>query len=172
MPTARSWTDPLVDLGHLLRFRAQTVRRPRATAVSSLVLLGLTLASMIVPALVDGAGAAGRAEQARDYLPSLLTGFLILSVVSAVSSGGGRELLPRDQAAIHPISTTTEHLGALALSPLNFAFLVQTWLAAGRDGLHRRRRLADLPAARPVLDRLHHGAGPGARVDVRDRAPR
>ncbi|CAA9372842.1 MAG: hypothetical protein AVDCRST_MAG60-224 [uncultured Nocardioides sp.] len=131
MPTARSWTDSLADLRHLLRFRAQTVRRPRAAAVAALVLLACTLAAMVVPALVDGAGTGARAEQLRSYLPSMLSGMLVLSIVSAVSSGGGRELIPRDQAAIHPITTTTEHLGALALSPLNLAFLVQTWLLLG-----------------------------------------
>ena len=131
MPTARSWTDSLTDLGHLLRFRGQTVRRPRAAAIAATVLLTITLAAMVVPTWVDGAGLPGRADQVGFYLPSLLTGFLILSVVSSVSSGGGRELLPRDQAAIHPITTTTEHLGALALSPLNFAFLFQVWILLG-----------------------------------------
>jgi len=131
MPTAHSWTDSLTDLGHLLRFRAQTVRRPRATAIAAIVLLACTFGAMILPTQVDGAGLAGRAEQLGDYLPSMLSGFLVLSIASAVSSGGGRELLPRDQAAIHPITATTEHLGALALSPLNFAFLVQVWLLLG-----------------------------------------
>ena len=36
-----------------------------------------------------------------------------------VASGGGRELLARDPASIHPISPTTDHLGALVLAPLN-----------------------------------------------------
>ena len=141
MPTARSWTDSLTDLGHLLRFRSQTVRRPRAAAIAASVLLALTLGAMVVPALVDSGRLVGKADDVAGYLPSMLSGFLILSVVSAVSSGGGRELLPRDQAAIHPITTTTEHLGALVLSPLNFAFLIQVWLllgatsfTTGRDG--------------------------------------
>ncbi len=131
MPTARSLTDSLTDLGHLLRFRSQTVRRPRVAAIASMVLLVCTLGAMLVPTQIDGAGLAGRAEQLFSYLPSMLSGFLILSIVSAISSGGGRELLPRDQAAIHPITTTTEHLGALVLSPLNFAFLIQVWLLLG-----------------------------------------
>ena len=131
MPTARSWTDSLTDLGHLLRFRSQTVRRPRAAAIAASVLLVLTLGAMVVPALVDSGRLVGKADDVAGYLPSMLSGFLILSVVSAVSSGGGRELLPRDQAAIHPITTTTEHLGALVLSPLNFAFLIQVWLLLG-----------------------------------------
>ncbi len=130
MPTARSWTDSLTDLGHLLRFRAQTVRRPRATAIASSVLVVITLCSMLIPPHARALGLVP-ADQTFDYLPSMLGGFLVLSVASAISSGGGRELLPRDQAAIHPITTTTEHLGALALSPLNFAFLLQVWLLLG-----------------------------------------
>jgi hypothetical protein len=48
-----------------------------------------------------------------------------------MASGGGRELVPREQATIHPISHRTEHLGALALAPLNFAWLLQAWLLLG-----------------------------------------
>ena len=44
-----------------------------------------------------------------------------------MGSGGGRELLSRSEAAIHPISPVTEHLGALLLAPLNLAWLVQMW---------------------------------------------
>ena len=44
-----------------------------------------------------------------------------------MSSGGGRELLSRSEAAIHPVSPVTEHLGALLLAPLNLAWLVQMW---------------------------------------------
>ncbi|MCW2834464.1 MAG: hypothetical protein JWN68_2417 [Nocardioides sp.] len=131
MPTARSWTDPLADLWHLLRFRAQTVRRPRAAAVASVVLVVCTLAAMLVPPHVGALAKVGGPEQVVGYLPSMLSGFLVLSIVSAISGGGGRELLPRDQAAIHPITTTTEHLGALTLSPLNLAFLLQVWLLLG-----------------------------------------
>ena len=44
-----------------------------------------------------------------------------------MSSGGGRELLSRSEAAIHPVSARTEHLGALALAPLNLAWFIQLW---------------------------------------------
>ena len=61
----------------------------------------------------------------------MLAGFLALAVASSMASGGGRELVPREQAAIHPISHRTEHLGALVLAPLNFAWLLQAWLLLG-----------------------------------------
>ena len=136
MPTARSstdvgtvgWTDAFVDLRHLLRFRAATVRRPRAAPVAVLVLLGVTLAASGGPLLVAGAGSASVLD---DHLGAMLAGFLALAIASAMASGGGRELIPREQAAIHPISPRTEHLGALALAPLNFAWLLQAWLLLG-----------------------------------------
>lgn len=136
MPTERSstegpggaWALALADLRHLLRFRAATVRRPRATAVAVLVLLGTTLAASGVPLLVDGAGGPSLLD---DHLGAMLAGFLALAVAASMASGGGRELVPREQAAIHPISHRTEHLGALALAPLNFAWLLQAWLLLG-----------------------------------------
>ncbi len=136
MPTARSstepglagWVDAVADLRHLLRFRAATVRRPRAAGVALLVLLGVTLVAAVGPLLVDG---AGRATFLDDHLGAMLAGFLALAVASSMASGGGRELIPREQAAIHPISHRTEHLGALALAPLNFAWLLQAWLLLG-----------------------------------------
>jgi hypothetical protein len=136
MPTARSstdvgtggWADAFADLRHLLRFRAATVRRPRAVPVAVLVLLGVTLAASGGPLLVAGAGGASVLD---DHLGAMLAGFLALAIASAMASGGGRELIPREQAAIHPISHRTEHLGALALAPLNFAWLLQAWLLLG-----------------------------------------
>ena len=64
-------------------------------------------------------------------LPVAFAGFLAVAVISAVVSGGGRELLPRDQAAPYPISPTTDHLGALLLAPVNTAWLLQAWLLLG-----------------------------------------
>ena len=62
-----------------------------------------------------------------DNLALLFAGVLLLSIGSAMSSGGGRELLSRPEASIHPLSPLTDHLGALALAPLNLAWLVQVW---------------------------------------------
>ena len=52
---------------------------------------------------------------------------LVVSIVSAAASGGGRELLPRDQGVAFPVSATTDHLGALLMAPLNIAWLLQAW---------------------------------------------
>lgn len=136
MPTVRSSTDAraagwwgaAADLGHLMRFRAATVRRPRAAAVAVAVLLAVTLAASVGPLLVAGAGDGTVLD---DHLGAMLAGFLVLAIASAMASGGGRELVPREQAAIHPISHRTEHLGALLLAPLNFAWLLQAWLLLG-----------------------------------------
>ena len=64
-------------------------------------------------------------------LPSAYAGFLVLAAISAVASGGGRELAPRDQAVAWPISPAVDHLGALLMAPLNIAWLLQGWLLIG-----------------------------------------
>ncbi|MGZ8745290.1 MAG: hypothetical protein ACXWXO_20435, partial [Nocardioides sp.] len=147
MPTAASWTDPVRDVGHLLRFRAGTVRR-RATLGWALLGLALTTAAAaVVPAFVPGAGDSARALDVAILLPTGFAGFLALAVVSAVVSGGGRELLPRDQGAPYPISPTTDHLGALLLAPLNIAWLLQAWalLGSAAYGLGADRFAAGVP---------------------------
>ncbi len=64
------------------------------------------------------------------YLPVAYAGVLLLSTVAAVS-GGGRELLPREQAVAFPVSPTTDHLGALLMAPINIAWLLQAWAVLG-----------------------------------------
>ncbi len=51
--------------------------------------------------------------------------------MSGVASGGGRELLSRDQGVAFPVSPTTDHLGALLMAPLNIAWLLQSWALLG-----------------------------------------
>lgn len=134
MPTAASWTDTtraLADVGHLVRFRAATVRRRGAAAWVTTAFVGLTAAAAVVPAYAPGAGGPGRAFELLLLLPTALAGFLGLAVVSAVASGGGRELLDRDPAGVLPVSPTTDHLGALLLAPLNIAWLLQGWTLLG-----------------------------------------
>ncbi len=142
MPTAASSTDPspdttvgragraVADVGHLLRFRATTMRR-RVTAAVAVAFLVLTAAAAVAPAYLPGAGGPGRALDLLVLLPTALAGFLIVAILSASASGGGRELLARDPAGIHPISPTTDHLGALLLAPLNIAWLIQAWALLG-----------------------------------------
>lgn len=138
MPTARSWTEPLrdarravADVGTLVRFRAAHVRRPRAFRAGLVLFALATVAVAVVPAYTPGAGGDGRATEVLVVLPTALAALVLIAVVSAVASGGGRELLARDPAAIHPVSPTTDHLGALLLAPLNIAWLLQAWSLLG-----------------------------------------
>jgi hypothetical protein len=115
------------DVGHLLRFRTGTVRRRVLFWWAVSVLFTVTAAIAIVPAFLPGAGDSDRATKFSLLIPTGFAGLLALAIVSAVVSGGGRELLPREQAVAYPISPTTDHLGALLLAPLNIAWLLQAW---------------------------------------------
>ncbi len=122
----------VVDVVHLLRFRASPVRRRSAFAWLPAAFALLTVAAATLPGHLDHAGyGAGRPLDVRLLLPSGFAGFLLLAVMSAVASGGGRELLAREHAVIHPLSPTTDALGALLLAPLNIAWLIQAWLLLG-----------------------------------------
>lgn len=131
MPTAASWTEvrrATRDVGHLVAFRTRSVRRPRAFAVSAAVFVGLTAAAATGPAFLPE---SAYTFDALLVLPTAMAGFLALAVVSAVASGGGRELLHREHATVYPVSPTTDHLGALLLAPLNIAWLLQCWVLLG-----------------------------------------
>ena len=73
----------------------------------------VTLGVAVVPAFVPGAHGAGKAFDILLLVPSFMAGILVLNTGSAIASGGGRELISRDQAGPHPVSPTTDHLGAL-----------------------------------------------------------
>jgi hypothetical protein len=118
------------DVGHLLRLRASTARRRRALAGLA-VFVTITVAASVVPAYLPGAGGDGYAFNLVLLLPTGFAGFQLLALVSAVASGGGRELVPRDQLVAYPVSPTSDHLGALLLAPLNIAWLLQCWLLLG-----------------------------------------
>lgn len=155
MRTARSWDSavrPVVDVAHLVRFRVTTARGRRRTWWAVGLLVTLTLAAAIVPAYVPGADARidghTRAFDVLRILPSAYAAFLALAVVSAVASGGGRELLPREQAACFPVSPTTDHLGALLMAPLNIAWLLQAWVLLGATAYGVGP--SALPGAQPV----------------------
>src|SRR5204863_1047497 len=72
-----------------------------------------------------------RAGQVLALLPSACLAFLVLAIVTAVAAAGGREVVPRDQAVAFPVSTTTDHLGALLMAPLNIAWIMQAWMLLG-----------------------------------------
>ena len=139
MPTAASWTSrslnpsvrAVVDVGHLMRFRAGTVRHRRRLLLAVAAFTVVTAAVAVVPAYTEGAGGGGRALDVLVLMPTALAGFTALSVMSAVASGGGRELIAHEQAWAYPISPTTDHLGALLLAPLNIAWLLQAWTLLG-----------------------------------------
>lgn len=141
MPTAASsteglrrwgaeWRRSLADVGHLVRFRSAGVRRRRLASAAALF-VGLTLAAVLVPALLPGAGHGDRALRVLLLVPSAYAAFALVALVSAIASGGGRELLGRDQGVAFPVSSTTDHLGALLLAPLNIAWLIQSWTLLG-----------------------------------------
>lgn len=133
-PVTDAWSDAARDTAYLLRFRARTVRRRGAAAAGVTVALGLTVLFAVFPSRLDAGGSSQVAElldqlvtSLEGNLPVVFAGVFLLAIGSAMSSGGGRELLSRSEAAIHPISPLTEHLGALALTPLNLAWLIQVW---------------------------------------------
>ena len=152
MRTAASWTElhrrevgrAVKDVAYLIDFRTTTVRRPRAFALGISVFVGLTVAAGTVPAMVEGAGSEeGYSLDAVLLIPAAMAGFMVIAIASAIASGGGRELLHREHAVIHPVSPTTDHLGALLLAPLNIAWLLQAWILMGITayGVERRSLL-------------------------------
>lgn len=117
----------LTDVRHVFAFRAGTLRgRARGGARLGLVVMAvITVLVAWLPAYASGDDQ--RRFEISLLLPSVMFGVLVIAVVSASASGGGRELLPRDQATAYPISVTTDHLGALLMAPLNIAWLLQSW---------------------------------------------
>jgi hypothetical protein len=115
------------DVAALFRFRVATLRgRARLAAPVALVALALvTLGAGLAPATFPDVN--GARLDVRILLPAAYLSVLVVSVVSATTSAGGRELLPRDQAVAFPVSATTDHLGALLMAPFNLAWLVQCW---------------------------------------------
>jgi hypothetical protein len=123
------------DVGPLIAFRASNVRgRRRVLAGAALgLILVLTVVFAWAPAYLPGAAGSppGQTQfesaQVILLLPTMYMGILVISIVSAAAAGGGRELLPRDQAVAFPVSPTTDHLGALVMAPLNIAWMLQSW---------------------------------------------
>jgi len=143
VPTVPSSTDELdlpdirlearraiSDVGPLFRFRLAGLRgRARfAPPVALAVLLTITAVVSVVPALMQFSLSRG---DATILLASGYVGVLVISLLSSATSGGGRELLPRDQAVAFPVSPVTDHFGALLMAPLNIAWLLQSWAVLG-----------------------------------------
>lgn len=121
----------VADLRSLFGFRLSGLRgRARRAAPFALtVIVGITLLAAVLPAFLPEHDVSRRSVLI--LLPSGFLGVLVVSVVSAATSGGGRELLPREQAVAFPVSPTTDHLGALLMAPLNIAWLMQCWVILG-----------------------------------------
>ena len=134
--TEPSWTSQeirraVADVGHLLRFRAATLRgrSRRAAPVVVGVLLLITVLVSTVPAYM--AELPLSRGDVLLLLPSAYVSVFVVSILSAAASGGGRELIARETAVAFPVSPTTDHLGALLMAPLNIAWLLQGWAVLG-----------------------------------------
>lgn len=139
------------DVGALLRFRVAGLRGP-ARLAAPLALAALTLATVaaaVAPASLPDLDGARLDVQI--LLPSAYLSVLVVSVVSATMSAGGRELLPRDQAVAFPVSATTDHLGALLMAPFNLAWLVQCWAVLAATSYAVGSRPTLVLALLPVL---------------------
>lgn len=123
--TEPAWWRPVRDVGHLLRFRSASVRRRTSFRWAMLLLAAVTVGAAVIPAYVPASD--DRRLEIGVLLPIGMAGMLLISVVSAIASGGGRELMSREQGVAFPISPTTDHLGALLLAPLNISWLIQAW---------------------------------------------
>jgi hypothetical protein len=136
VPTEHSWTElrrGLTDLRALFAFRSAglTDRVRRRVRYAGALVVVLTLAAIVVPAYLKEPLEARRLHQLVPILPTLYLGFLALAVLAAIASGGGREVVPREQLAAYPVSSVTEHFAALLLAPLNIAWLIQGWTIIG-----------------------------------------
>jgi hypothetical protein len=117
------------QLPALIGLRWRMVRSPRARA-------GLLIALTTVPGLMLLALAAGallpRSATTDGLLliaPTLLLGFLVLSILTPLAAGGGLDLYPPDQLVAYPVRPTTTYWGSLVLAPLNLAWLLQVIVA-------------------------------------------
>jgi hypothetical protein len=160
-PTSRAarpdpgvWDDArrgLADTRALLSFRASTLRgRSRRIATFGVaVIVGLTVLASWLPAYLPTGD--NRRTDVLSLLPSAMIGILVIAVISAAASAGGRELLPRDQAVAYPVSPLTDHLGALLMAPLNIAWLMQTWVLLGATAYVTGPTWGLVPAQLPIL---------------------
>jgi hypothetical protein len=155
VPTEHSWTElrrGLVDLRWVIAFRAGGLAprvRKRLRLAGALV-VALTVAAIVVPAYLQDPLNARHTRQFVAILPTMYLGFLALTVLASIASGGGREIVPREQAVAFPLSSVTEHFGALLLAPLNIAWLIQGWTVLGMT-TYVLGPDALLPAVVPVL---------------------
>jgi hypothetical protein len=134
VPTALSWTETsraIRDVGHLSWFRSAATKRRTASRFGIAIITAITTLAATLPAYLEVYRTDDRVRDVLLLLPSAIGAFLVINVLSGIASGGGRELLSREQGVAFPVSPTTDHLGALLLTPLNVAWLVQSWTLLG-----------------------------------------
>ena len=137
-PSTNAWHPvvagrAVVDVLHLLRFRASRVRRRAAFAWMLAAFAVLTVAAATLPGRLDHAGYGDGRRAGRPAAAALRLRRLPAArgrcrrwprAADASSS-------PASTPSIHPLSPTTDALGALLLAPLNIAWLIQAWLLLG-----------------------------------------
>ena len=166
--SAQDTWQPLVVPSPTSAFSSGSASRPYADATSPGCCRWCSSASRWVPRSYRRShqerAASSKAFDILLLVPSAMACILVLNMLSAVASGGGRELISRDHAGPHPIGPTTDHLGALLLAPLNIAWMVQAWVLLGRclcrtiaEAVLRRDRDA-------ALVDLQHGGRAGHRL--------
>ena len=115
----------IADVRALVLFRLDTIPRGRLRLGVALVALAAVVAGcVLLPLRARGLGQAQDVD-ARSLLPTAFLGFLVTATLAAISSAGGRELIVRDNAVAYPVSPGVDHVGALLLSPLNLAWMLQ-----------------------------------------------
>ncbi len=139
------------DVAALVRFGVAGLRgRARVAAPVALAFLALvTVVAAVAPAYLPDLD--GSRLDTQILLPSAYLSVLVVTVVSATMSAGGRELLPRDQAVAFAVSPTTDHLGALLMAPFNLAWLVQCWAVLAATSYAVGNRPTLVPAMLPVV---------------------
>lgn len=113
------------DVRALVAFRVGTASRGRVRF--TLVLLGFVAVAscfVLLPLMARGID-PDREADARVLLPTAFLGFLVTASLAAIGSAGGRELMQREHAVAFPVAPQVDHLGALLLSPLNLAWMLQ-----------------------------------------------
>ena len=115
----------IADVRALVLFRLDTITRGRLRLTIALAtLVAVATGAVLLPLRARGLAPAQEAD-ARLLLPAAFLGFAVTATLAAISSAGGRELIVRDNAVAYPVSPAADHVGALMLSPLNLAWLLQ-----------------------------------------------
>ena len=123
IPAPERYPGSAAQLHALFSFQFSTVS-PRFARWFRWILIGLGVVVLTLIALSATAGPA--VQDYRLLLPSAWLAVLISSTLAAIGAAGGRELLPRAQASIYPITPATDYLGATLMLPFNITWLLQS----------------------------------------------